>query len=191
MSPARTRRRRRRPAAYRQPARFRWQHVSNPNGAAIEQRIAAVLDAWRDTPYRIGNQVRGEGVDCVRYVTGVLDDLVGYRRVPLASLPDDACLHSREGAFAAMREILRIYHELAPVEGDDIEPADILVVGPRGGGPGHAMIVGSQPNTIWHAGVERVHATGMTAPGEYEFFGVYRWSSRGDWLPGDASEERA
>jgi hypothetical protein len=42
-----------------------------------------------------------------------------------------------------------------------VEPADVLVTGPLFGGPGHAMIVGAMPNTVYHATPAGVVRTGV------------------------------
>jgi len=113
-------------------------------------RLRFSLLCWEGTPYREGDQVQGVGVDCVRFVCAVLDEMYGFRRELPRNLPADRALHDPEGAKAAMRQLLRLYPstEIAPDQA--VEPGDILVMAPSGGGPGHAMIAGPDPNELWH-----------------------------------------
>ena len=53
-----------------------------PEATAAQDRLQDVLRGWEGTPYRAGAQAKGRdgGVDCVRFVCGVLDELYGERR---------------------------------------------------------------------------------------------------------------
>lgn len=146
-------------------------------------RLERVLASWEDTPYVPGQQRKGRdgGVDCIRFGCGVLDEL--YRR-PLTSLPiraPDASMHDKEGAFSVMRQIIARYPDHISVEDGSVEPGDILVVGPRSGGPGHMMIVGVQRGTVWQASADRVHFTGLSLPASATLFRVFRMVDREAW----------
>lgn len=124
-----------------------WTPLDNED---LLMRLADVLVSWNRTPYREGQQCKGYGTDCVRFVCGVLDELQGTK-TPIKTLPQDASLHAPELARASMRKIMTLFGPYDKVEDGKVQPGDILVTGPRNGGPGHAMIVGFQRNTIWEA----------------------------------------
>lgn len=112
-------------------------------------RLRLALESWLGTPYREGDQMQGIGVDCVRFVCGVLDEMYGYQRELPRNLPSDRALHDREGAIAAMHRLLTLY-PADEILDKAVEPGDILVWSPSGGGPGHAMIAGPDPSILWH-----------------------------------------
>lgn len=144
--------------------KLEWRELGGFDGAAVAQeRLARILESWDGTPYSAGNQMKGPqgGVDCVRFVCGVLDELYGWRRSDLPELPNDVALHSRESAIASMKFIRRLYEPNASVEDGRLEPGDVIVAAMLGGGPGHALIVGARPNTIWHATGRRVQMAGI------------------------------
>jgi len=65
-----------------------------------------------------------------------------------------------------------------------IEPGDIIVVGPHGGGPGHGMIVGGRENTIWHSTGIGVQFAGISYLWltDQRIFRVYRYLRKDLWL---------
>lgn len=157
-----------------------------PNPArswAIQQKIGDVLSGWRGTPYVSGQQTKGEGADCIRYLAAFVDEMYGHKRCPTERLPQDYSMHTRAGAISVMRQILRIYPEMKKVHGETLEPGDVVVVGPAKGGPSHCMIVGSKQNTMWHA----VQSAGVCQTGwglmrDYQkVFRVYRFKDRHCW----------
>lgn len=157
--------------------------VWHPANQSWVKRLERILVSWEETPYAPGQQQKGRkgGVDCIRFGCAVLDEL--YRR-PLTDLPPrapDASMHDAEGAFSVMREILRRYPDHVDILDGNIEPGDILVVGPRSGGPGHMMIVGHQPGTVWQASADRVHFTGLYLPSTATLFRIYRMVDRESW----------
>ncbi len=160
-----------------QPLPVLWRPVSAP----WVKRLEKVLVSWEETPYVRGQQTKKVGVDCIRFGCAVLDEL--YRR-PLTSLPiraPDAAMHDAEGAFSVMRQIIRRYPDHDTVTDCTVEPGDILVVGPRSGGPGHMMIVGHQRNTVWQASGDRVHFTGLSLPDSVTLFRTFRMFDRESW----------
>lgn len=123
------------------------------------------------------------GVDCIRFVCSVADELYGYERGPLITLPPDQAMHDRYGAIAAMRQIRRRYFPVDDVRRDEfLEPGDILVTGPLNGGPGHAMIVGTAPGHIWETTMDGVQRSGMPFFGrDSELFRIYRVRDKAKW----------
>lgn len=128
-------------------------------------------------------QVKGRAVNCLRFACGVWDDLFGWRRKLPRDLPGDAGIHSPGAAMRALRDLLLVYPEHVRVRGRDVQPGDLVVVGPALAGPTHAYIVGPRPNTLWHATPPRVSSTGI----ELDFRTnrvrrIYRISDRTAWL---------
>lgn len=148
----------------------------------ITKRLGGVLRAWEGTPYAPGQQRAGTGVDCVRFVLGVADEMFGAPRVPVERLPQDTALHDRRGALQVFKTVLRIYPELRPVSGAYVEPGDLVVVGPASGGAAHVLIVGPRRHTLWHADGDRVSWTGWALDGRWQAVqAVYRFLNRRSW----------
>lgn len=80
-----------------------------------------------------------------------------------------------------MRQIMERYPRHEEVTDGWVEPGDVLVTGPRNGGPGHMMIVGPRANTVWQASSDHVHYTGLALPYTSKLFRVYRMCDRELW----------
>ena len=156
---------------------FTWRPIE------AQDRLEQILCSWEGTPYRLNQAIKRRGVDCVRFVASVADELFRRIRVPLDRLPDDAMLHCREKAFEAMRLFLSAYQPLIRVTGQEIEPGDMFVTGPKNGGPGHVMIAGSRQSELWHT-VHRVCRTGTAfeTDGPRRLFAVYRSLEKASWI---------
>ena len=168
-------------------SKFVWTPLSlaQPYKDRFLSKLRKELLSWEGTPYRENTCVKGMGVDCVRFVCAVLDHMQNGGNTDLPFLPQDASLHSPTSAKAAMRLIKSLYGPNYAVKDYTLEPGDVIVAGPEGGGPGHALIVGDQPNQIWHSTGRRVHRTGMSFYKTTAFpliFRVYRHSDRRDWI---------
>ena len=146
----------------------------------VTSALRRYLESWLGTPYGVGQQQPGAGVDCVRFVAAVLDFLRDSR-TPLTLLPQDAAFHDRAGATAAMLRFRRAFAPIVPSDGSELEPGDVLVTGPPHGGPGHAILVGPDPGTTWEAGYGRVQRCGWVLPHRYRLFAVYRLGGRERW----------
>ena len=172
------------------PIPYAWEPLPSeldPEGATAV-RLARILASWEGTRYLEGCQGKAQGVDCVRFVAAVLDELYGFARVPTDRLPQDIALHRPGSARAAMRKILRIYSPNERVSGITTQPGDVFVIGEPDGGPGHAMIVGPRKNTLWHATPIGVHYTGWGQyAGQAVVHEVYRLSDRERWAAANAS----
>lgn len=136
-------------------------------------RFREVLLSWEGTPYREGQQMKRQGVDCVRFVVGVSDEMRG-RRTTLQRLPADRSLHNKEGAESALRTILRTCAPLIEVTNGKVEPGDTFVTAPLGGGPGHGLLAGFDPFTLWH--VDRAAGVVRTGAGlqDHRLVKIYR-----------------
>lgn len=113
------------------------------------ERLMQVIHSWEGTPWIDGQQLRGRGVDCVRFVVGVLDELYRYDKPPVPVLPQHLGLHNRSDAIKATHAIASRYPHVVVTEP---EPGDIVVVNiGEQGGPGHVAIFGDPPRLVWHA----------------------------------------
>ena len=128
----------------------------------IQERLEDVIMPWKGTPYMTGQQICGVGVDCVRFVCAVLDDLYGMRRQGVEHMPYDTCLHNPEGARRVMKKVLSRYDHETLNTFRSVEPGDILMVGVNGA-PGHAMIIGKR-NQLWHQSGKSVVMTSAIFP---------------------------
>lgn len=164
------------------PLRLDWQPMSEPFGPVVELRLREILEQWEDTPYLSGQAVPGIGVYCTAFVARVLDELYRQPDTPLPSLPNDIGFHNRAGALAGLRYFMRRYPNHTEVDGWMVEPGDVLITGPANGGPGHAMIVGPDPETLWQAdtGVG-VHRSRFVLRASHRLHAVYRFFDRQKW----------
>ena len=177
------------------PIGLRWQSFSiegtgtyRAREGDLLRRMEHILADWEDTPYRDGQSVKGMGTYCTAFLCAVLDEL--YRRpvpTPLPEIPTDAAMHDRATAIEGLRWFLRHYPNHEKVECMIVQPGDVLVTGPRGGGPGHGILVGPRENTLWQCSGGSVHFTGMSLPDPYELYAVYRFTDRISWLSNSAS----
>lgn len=156
--------------------------MDQARSSAIERRLARILGEWERTPYDMKFAQKGVGVYCSAFVCRVLDELYRCEPTPLPKIPNDIGFHCREGAVAGLRWFLRQYPACTRLTSDMVQPGDVIVIGPHGGGPGHAMIVGPQENTIWQTtGLSGVHYTGFALPEIYQFHAAFRFMDREVW----------
>ena len=150
----------------------------------IERRLARILGDWEDTPYRAGIVQQGVGVYCTAFVARVLDELYGRPPTPMPKIPHDVGDHNKKRALAALRWFTRQFPTSFEILDGEVEPGDILMVGPNTGGPGHAMIVGPRENTVWQASGRCVHYTGLYLPEGFKLFQARRFEDREVWHNG-------
>lgn len=156
------------------------------------RRLERILGEWEGTPYRNGQSLKGVGTFCTAFLCSVLDEL--YRKAqptPLPDIPPDAAMHDPERARGGLRWFLETYPNHVRVEPEIdgpykgrriVQPGDVLVSGPVGGGPGHAILVGPRENTLWQCSGQSVHWTGLYLPDCYSLFAAYRMTDRETWL---------
>jgi len=160
--------------------KLRWVPGQDSVRAALERAIGK----WQGTPYRVGQQSPGVGVDCVRFVCAVLDDVTG-RTTPIETLPQDASMHARTSAILTMKKIKQLYMPNAEVADGTIEAGDLLITAPEGGGPGHVLIAGPKPWHLWEStatGVRRTGLGGLTTGAAQRLQYVYRITNKDTWV---------
>ena len=147
------------------------------------RRIEAALEAWRGTRYGSGQRLRGVAADCIGAALGVIDDVDGRPRAQDPSVPADTSLHDPASARRAVVALRRLYMPCERVRDGLLQPLDVVVFGPSGGGPGHVMLVGPRRNTLWHCTREAgFHQSGWSTIEGYEVMAAYRMSDRHRWL---------
>lgn len=140
-----------------------------------------ILERWNGTPYACGQAASGAGVFCSAFVSRVLDELYRKKPTPLPAIPDDASFHDPAASRAGLRWFLSSYPDHARVENGEVEAGDVLVTAPLGGGPGHGIIVGPDPHTMWESRSIGVCKTGLSAPSGYTLSAVYRLTDKETW----------
>ncbi len=154
-----------------------FEYQPMPWGPEVER----VCSSWAGTPYKEGAFSRGVAVDCVHFMGCVFDELFKTSRVDqIKSLRGDVSLHDREGVLRAMRAVLTVYPN-ERVRGLFLQPGDIVVTGPKNGGPGHVMISGLRGH-LWHAtSAAGVSRTGYGLPSGHIYYSTFRPSGREVW----------
>lgn len=168
------------------PMETKWKPLSglpNKKISSIIERLKKLLISWEGTPYMSGQQTKGVACDCARFITSILDSLYRIKRTKTPRLHPDCALNSPKIAWEALNLIISMYPNLHKIKNTSfVEPGDFIVVGPINGGPGHGMIVGFQPNTLWHCIWPEVSYTGMyIQKGIQKVFRIYRAMDREKW----------
>ncbi len=136
------------------PFPARWRPLpESAGGAAAMDRMERVFAAWLGTPYMRGAQARGArgGVDCLRFVSGLQNDLDRVPLLPPDRLPQDLAMRDPNQAMLVVGKFIRAYGGKVVRDGS-AQPGDIVVIARPGEGPGHGMTIGPRPNTIWESG---------------------------------------
>lgn len=146
--------------------------------------LSDVLATWEGTKYGSGQRCRGVLADCVGAVFGCIDDLDGRPRAQSPSMPPDVALHDAETAGEALNALRALYEPVHALAGREVQPFDILVVGPGGAGPSHVMLVGTEPGHLWHCSPGAGFHRGGWALGDgYDVLhGAFRIGDRWRWL---------
>lgn len=116
------------------------------------ERLQESIDRWIGTPYMENQKARGPGggVDCVRFVEGVLEDLYDLKITPRRILvAQDASVHDRRSVTQVAQELARRYpHQVQ--RRDIVHPGDVVIC-KVGKGPGHSVIIGPKPYHCYQA----------------------------------------
>lgn len=167
------------PAVYSSQG-YRWAPIAEPRAAAP---LLAVLESWQRTPYMNGQQMKRVGANCATFVCGVLDELYGEQLTPVAQVSDDAQFHDHEATMRAVAAMRRAYPSRRIRSSRHLPAGSVIVTGDAMGGPGHVMVVGPEPNTIWQCnrrvGVYRggfsFEARSQVVKAVYEMRDLWRW----------------
>jgi hypothetical protein len=165
-----------------------WEPLPAPFDEVFQFVVLYKLERWLGTRYRSGERLRGVFADCIGFGCGALDDVDGRYRAASAPLPADSALHNPEGATIAIHFLRELYSPSKRILQHEglfhAQPMDILIAASGAGGPGHMMLIGPEPNTLWHCTqTSGVHKTGWSLLTGFErVFALYRLSDRERWL---------
>lgn len=161
---------------------YEWRPLDFQGAQAVSERALDILEGWEGTPYISGQDRCQTGADCIGFGFRVIDEL--YRREPLCrpKLPPDTAMHNRIEAARTMHRLRKLYATTERVRTPYLQPLDLIVVGPKGGGPGHLILVGPRRNTLWQAIKPEVCWTGWALPDEWRIFRIYRFQDRERWI---------
>jgi cell wall-associated NlpC family hydrolase len=126
--------------------------------------LMAELSRWGGTPYVPGQGAPQMGADCIGFGAAVYDHLYGFGpdAPPLPRHAWDVAFHNGREAAKTTAQIRRRWPGVVqvwrrgerklgrPLTADMLEPGDALIVAVSGGAPGHMMIVGGRPHTLFH-----------------------------------------
>lgn len=151
---------------------------------ATAEAMDDVLATWEGTRYGSGQRCRGVLADCVGFVFGAIDDLDGRARAQAPTMPADTALHDPETATEALRALRDLYSPVIALNVREVQPFDVVVVGPAGAGPSHVMLVGTAPGHLWHCTPgSGVHRGGWALGDSYSILhGAFRIGDRWRWL---------
>lgn len=156
-------------------------------GASLEENIKVteaienILLSWENTPWAPGQQCKGVAVDCVHFVSASYDELRG-RKSNLPKTAQDASFNSPKTTWKALKWFFTEYGVKDITKEEFVQPGDVLIMGPVGGGPGHGVIVGK--TCLWHCGTNMVCRAGLSihSQGVYYLKAIKRIKNREEWL---------
>lgn len=161
-----------------------WKPLDFEGADLVTARLEALYQKWEGTPYMPGQRMPQIGVDCVRFVCAVMDEMYGiYTEIPREI--QDRSLHDPKGAEDIVALIRSYYPDhIDLVIGDRcVEPGDIPITGNAQGGPGHAILVGTARNTMWQATTRAVRMTGLGLLDHYQQICTIVRPDKTLWLP--------
>ena len=138
------------------------------------ERLGQILNDWEGTPRMMGQKAKGAGADCVGFIVGVMQELVGNKmdNPPLAD-----AFQVRSTTEQSFRAYLKAY-PADVVEGEVVEPGDIIIVGTKIQPMKHAMIAGNR--FLWHCGANVVERASFTLDG-MRVNKILRYKDKGGW----------
>lgn len=122
---------------------------------------------WKGTPYSEGSRIPKFGVDCINFVSSVLDSILNITLPPDPAILSDVALNNPEKARDCMKYMVNRYRPYTEVKDKTIKPGDVIITRVENSGPVHALIAGFNKNTIWHIPSQKssVCRTGLLIPG--------------------------
>ena len=104
------------------------------------------------------------------------------KRAAIPNIPQDAAWHDKRSVTRAARVMMSLYAPWVKDREFTVEPGDIVIISPAGGGPGHILVAGALPNTLYHAITTRVQRTGCMIVEPFVLTRIYRPTYKKDWL---------
>lgn len=161
-----------------------WKPLDFEGADTVIERLRACFQTWDRTPYMAGQRAAGIGVDCVRFVCAVLDEMYGvFHEIPREM--QDRSLHDPEGAQRVVDTIRAYYDDHIDLPKHDrcVEPGDIVITGNAQGGPGHAILVGVDRNTLWQATSRGIRMCGLGLLDHFQQICTIVRPDKTLWLP--------
>lgn len=164
-----------------------WRPLSETLPAEVAERISRrlirICERWEGTPYMSRQQMVGVGVDCVRFVCAVMDEMYGVKNeVPREW--NDARMNDPSQAKEMVEYIRQLYPDMNYI-GDGnrvIEPGDVILTGKAGVGPSHAVLVGAKRNTSWDTHRRGVRRCGLgLIRGVQQVYAIVRTKDKTLW----------
>ncbi len=156
-----------------EPQSLKWVRLEHGHDRVCE-RLTAILESWRDTPYCLNQACKKVAVDCVRFVFSTLNEMYGFAKGEVMRLPADTAFHNKEKCIAAVRFLMGVYSPCRFVKDGSIEPGDIILTGTVGGSPGHAMVAGPNQSELWHSTDSGVCKTGISFSRDLDLFTFHK-----------------
>jgi hypothetical protein len=121
-----------------------------------------------------GQRAKGIGTDCVGFVVSVVTELSGqtFKKPPLSN-----AFKVRSSSMKAFRQYLKAF-PADVIEGEDIEPGDVVLAGYADQPMKHAYIAGNK--SLWHCGTSCVTRTGFDLSGMF-VSKILRCKNKGGW----------
>jgi hypothetical protein len=127
---------------YFDPGEFVRSHSFVPIDSDSSLALRRASRIWMDTPFSRGSQIPGIGVDCVRFVAAVYDDLFQTE----TAIPED-----REDP-SMIRAVRRGWFGLRRIFVPRVHPGDLIAVKrPKTGKIVHLALVSTIEGEIWQA----------------------------------------
>lgn len=115
------------------------------------EAVDSVCREWMDTPYVPGQKEKGCGVDCIQFLSGVMEEVTG-KAVDVPRLPPHVALHSLRSAVSTVHTLTKGFgfrrHR------GSLESGDVIVFRismNRSSNLGHCGIVALDSRLVYHA----------------------------------------
>jgi hypothetical protein len=122
-----------------------------------------------------GQKVKGVGTDCVGFIVGVMEEMVGdtLDHAPLAD-----AFQVRNSFEKSLRMYLKAYPAYS-VSVADVEAGDVLLIGRDRKGLEHVLMVGN--DNLWHCGSRGVSRAGLNVQSPMVLKKVLRYRYKETW----------
>jgi len=155
----------------------------------------AELETWVGTPYVPGQQKKGSGIDCIRFVFSMLDWLYEFENpTKCPRLPSQVGMNNKPLAMTGLKAAFKAYkpevlwNNINPTRlmPEYPEPGDVMIIRRGDNSPAHSLIAGTRRNILWHCDYARgMDGNGGVMETSYGFaqqLGIMRiWRPRINW----------
>ena len=139
----------------------------------VEAYLNVVLGSWEGTRCADGVALKGTRANCATFIWALLAELCHMRDLPEFTFQMGAVFHNAKPGLAAMKRFVDTF-PIEPLDGEDVQPGDVIMAGLCHGGPSHLMMVGTRKNTVWHSTHAGVCFGGWVLPDDTQYQATYR-----------------